>query len=64
MKKKTILQTVQIEAPLTGAEKQRRRSKALKEIAVSAGYSSWSQYCTSVINGEVAIQKRGAKNGK
>lgn len=42
----------------TGTARQSKRRKRLNEIAQQAGYESWSDYETQVINDKVKIPTR------
>lgn len=47
----------------TQKRRQSRRRKKLNEAAIAAGYKSWSEYETAVINGRARLTKRAADLG-
>lgn len=42
----------------TNTKRQARRRAALNQAAQAAGYPTWSQYETAVINGKAALNER------
>ena len=62
MSRKHKIETATEQGPMTGAEKQALRYVALKAAATKAGWSSWAQFATAVINGRVELP-RAIKDG-
>lgn len=42
----------------TNTQRQARRRAALNQAAQAAGYQTWAQYETAVINGKIALNER------
>lgn len=47
----------------TVAKRQGKRREQLNQIAVAAGWQSWSAYETAVINGETRLTQRPPDKG-